>query len=220
MTIDIEGETIRDIEIIDDRKEVRESMAFAVEDLQLNPVKCSGPIWDVDKFIREMISNTQAAICDHHLRVGDYSPVNGDHIVARLYKEKFPALLCTRWEAAEINQMRPLRRYIPVLINPGDLTPDTIVDGIRQCIEEFRGNFREERQPWRTMVRIEDIMKEDSGEYFYFFLPTWDAQTPFRLPLSELPESLRPVKLPHRLHAYVNLGADSAEELFFERWEK
>jgi hypothetical protein len=221
VTIDVAGKTIRDIEIIDDRDEVRESMAYAVEELRLNPIKYEGPIWDLDDFIRMTLNTTQAAICDHHLRVRDYSPVNGSEIVARLYQNKFPALLCTRWEAADINDMRPLRRYIPVLVSPDGLTPDTIIDGIRQCVDEFHGEFREERRPWRTLVRIEDIMRDDNGDFFYFFVPAWDAQTGFRLPLLAIPEVLRKSgKSPHRLHALVNLGADSAEELFFDGWEK
>jgi hypothetical protein len=220
MPIDIAGTTIENVEIIDDREEVRESMAYSVEELRLNAVKHEGPIWNVEAFISETMEIAQAAICDHHLRVGQYSPVNGSDIVARLYKHAFPALLCTRWQAADINEMRPLRRFIPVLVNPDELTPDMIVAGLRQCLDEFRGEFSEGRRPWRTLVRIEDIIQDPTGEHFYFFVPAWDAHTGFRLPLSSLPLALpKPLKRPHRVHAYVNLGAESAEELFFDGWE-
>src|SRR5436305_8267255 len=130
MAIEVVDKTIRSIEIIDDSEKARESMGYPVEELRLIPVKYAGPIGNLEDLIREIVSTAQAAICDHHLRVGDYSRVNGSDIVARLYQKEFPALLCTRWETADINDMRPLRRYIPVLVNPDELTPDAIVDGI------------------------------------------------------------------------------------------
>jgi hypothetical protein len=70
-------------------------------------------------------------------------------------------------------------------------------------------------------VRIEDIVRESGLEFFYFFIPAWDSHAGFRLPVSVLPERLaKPDTLPQRLHAFVNLGAESAEALFFDGWEK
>src|ERR1700740_3510201 len=126
MPLTIAGTEIRTVEIVDDRPEVRESMAFPVEELDLQALKYDGPIGDLDKFIDEVRHSAEAVICDHHLRIGDYSRVNGSEIVARLYRDEFPALLCTRWQQADLQEMRPLRRFIPVLLEPGELTPDTI----------------------------------------------------------------------------------------------
>ena len=49
-----------------------------------------------------MVSNgVQAAICDHHLKKHDYSVVDGAELIAELYQNRFPALLCTRWGDAQ-----------------------------------------------------------------------------------------------------------------------
>jgi hypothetical protein len=134
---------------------------------------------------------------------------------------QFPAVLCTKWYSAVIDEMRQYRRFIPSLIDPASLDPTTIVTGIESCIREFSGDYRPVRRPWRTLIRIEQLRQADGGNGLAFVvIPAWSSNEVVKLPITLIPpEILKKLGEGSRLHAKVNLGAVSNEELFFEDWE-
>ena len=134
---------------------------------------------------------------------------------------KFPALLCTKWHTADIDEMRPYRRYIPSLIVPANLEPASIKSGLEVCIREFDGDYRPVRRPWRALIRIEDVRKTDGGsEFVKVVVPAWNSNEVVRLSASMIPRDIfKKLEAGTRLHAKVNLGAVGNEDLFFEEWE-
>lgn len=219
MSLTIASHSIQRIHVIDDDPSARESYGEVVEDLDLEPILADNNYHDFDSFVQQVVSMGDAAICDHHLRKQHYASFNGAELVARMYTLQFPALLCTRREEADIDEIRPFRRSIPILLKPRDLNPETIHVGLQLCISEFNDDFQPSRKAWRTLVRIDDV--DPDGIFFYVVVPGWDAQQVIRLRLQDLPQNIKEVVVGGqlRLHAKVNLGAEANEDLYFEDWE-
>jgi hypothetical protein len=221
MAITIAKRSIKKISIIDDQALVRDSYELSVDDLGLESVSETGPLERLPLCVEGVRKRADAAICDYNLKVKAYSSFNGAELAAEFYKVKFPAVLCTKWHTAVVDEMRQFRRFIPSMVDPAKLDPTSIKIGIESCFREFDGDFRAVRRPWRTLIRVEDIRKTDQGsEFVYVVVPAWNSNEVVKLPATLIPaEVIQQLGAGSRLHAKVNLGAVGNEELFFEEWE-
>ena len=220
MALTLAGNTITRVKIVDDKPDVRKIMAINVRDAELEPVLEDGPLPPLEEFISTSITNTDAAICDHRLNPGRYARFNGAEAVARFYEHRWPALLCTTWSPADIDAMRRYLRKIPVLIHTDELNPDAIAEGLEYCIRELNNEFLPSRRPWRTLVRVEEVDKEMAPPMFFVVLSGWHSSDKIRLPLNIMPSELQSrIKPGVRLHAQVNKGAESQDNLYFESFE-
>lgn len=218
MTLPLElgGRTVSSVSIFDDQEDVRQSYQETVTDSGLKPILEPGPLPDDPESVAALMLRADAAIWDHHLRVKSYSSKNGAEWVAECTRANWPALLCTKWEGAAPDEIRRYRRFIPVLLNPSDLSPDSLRTGLAICCDELAGRVRPTRRGWRTLVRVEDA----SEGMVYVILPSWNANEVVALPLRDLPTDLRPLATEgRRFHTKVNLGAETQSELFFFDWE-
>jgi CheY-like chemotaxis protein len=214
-----EGSILHRVSVIDDEAEVRASYAEYLEDLGLEPVDVPGPIVDsLDRFVEASRLRSQAAICDHRMKPSSYAGFDGAQLVSEFNQKRFPALLCTRFEA-DIDEIRPYRKHIPILLNWEDLMdPDTILLSFERLVAELRGEPPPSRRPWRTLVHVYDVDCERG--FVHIFLPGWDPHKGLRLRIKDLPLAVRPLLRPdYRLLAHVNIGAENPEDLFFDNWE-
>ena len=117
-----------------------------------------------------------------------------------------------------LDEIRPSRRFIPVMLRPDELDPASLVQGFQRCIDEFKGTFQSNRRPWRTLVRIEEI--DMDRQCLYLVVPGWNRNEVIRLRTSDLPKEIfERIGDQKRFHAQINIGAEGSEELYFERWE-
>ncbi len=209
--------------VLDDDPTARNGYRFAIEDMDAQPVFEEGPLWDFDQAVTRMTSNGNAAICDYHLRARNYASFNGAQVVAALYNSNYPAILCTRFEKTQADEIRIHRRNVPVLITPSDMYPETLLGGFRVCQDEFDGNFQPSRRPWRTLIRVEgmEVPDDRARGYFLAIVPAWDSNEGIKIFMDSVPESVQiRIKSGHmRFHAQVNLGAEKLEDLYFDEWE-
>lgn len=216
-SLQIGTKSIEKVWLIDDDPAVRATYEDSVEDLQLKAVNQPGPLPDLDTFTKSFAAD--AAICDHHLAPHKYAPFNGATLVAKWYDLRFPAILCTKVENA-MDEIRPYRRRIPVLLKELGLNPDSIKLGFEKCIGEFNGQFSSTRRGWRTLVRVVDVDRIPTNKTVYVVVSAWDSNREIRLQLQELPKDIQELVTPStRLHAVVNIGAESHEDLYFDNWE-
>src|ERR1017187_5208929 len=220
MGLVIAHHTIERVAIIDDQQAARATFEEIVEDLQLRPVPQGGPLNGLADYVNLLPTVADAALCDHHLKVSAYASFNGADLVARCNQQGFPTLLCTNWNHADIDEMRHLRRYIPILVRPGKLDPESMRNGFQKCIEEFGGTFDPSRRPWRALVRIVELRDDPGQRAAYVVVPAWESEEVVRIPASALPGDFF-AKTPEgaRVHARVNIGAESHEDLYFTDWE-
>lgn len=225
MTILLSGRSIHRVAIIDDDEEVREAYKEPVTDLGLVPLVKEGPLGDFEQFVRKTQQEGEAAICDHHLgKRGSYATFDGARAVAEWYQRQFPALLCTTWEAANIDDLRAHRRYLPVLLKPSELEPDTIKKGLEICINEFNGKFRSSRKSWRVQLRVESVDPAGSNRDRCVFVSVtgWKIADVIRLRMDRLPDAAKATIENGAvfLHARANLGAERHEDIYFYDWEE
>ncbi|TAK14727.1 MAG: hypothetical protein EPO32_00960 [Anaerolineae bacterium] len=217
MGLVILGVQLDTVIIIDDDPEVRKSYQWTVSDLGLNGNELAGPLPPIDRFFQEFNHTNAGVLSDHKLTVKDYAKFNGAKILYRMYEMSIPAILCTTWETAGLDEIRKYRKNIPVMLNPKDLDPDTLQMGFEICIREFKGDFQTHRKSDRTLIRIEEFDKE----YAYVVVPAWDSKEVIRLSTDTLPANIQEeVKdnTPYRLYASVNLGAEDHKDVYFDQW--
>jgi hypothetical protein len=219
LSIRIDHRTLNRIAIVDDDKAVRDTYETSIAELQVEAVNEAGPLPTLEEFVIAAPTRADAAVCDFKLRVKNYAAFDGAELVARWFEHGFPALLCTKWDRASIDELRRFRSKIPVLVRPTELDPDRIVAGLAICIQEFAGRLLSSRKAYRTLVRVEEVTV-DRLPYAYVVVPAWNPSEVVRLLMSDIPANVQPrVKAEARLYAEVNLGAESYEDLFFRSWE-
>lgn len=220
MSLNLGGDTITRVDVVDDKSDARKIMALTVDEANLEPVLENGPLPSLNQFVDAAIKKADAAICDYKLNLGKYAGFTGAEAVAKFYDSKWPALLCTTYGKADIDAMRLYRRKIPVLIRTDNLSPDTIAIGLEYCIRELKTNFSPDRKPWRTLVRIEEVDKEMFPLMFFVVLPGWCSTDKIRLPFDIIPSDLQKnIKPGVRFHAQVNKGAENQDDLYFDNFE-
>ncbi len=219
MPLLIDNKTFASVSIVDDDNEARDSYEYPIEELGLTVVPQAKPLKNLQQFVEALPTRADAVLCDYHLRKkGNYANFNGDELVAACYRKRFPALLCTSYTDVDVFLMRSRRRFIPALLKPRELDPENIAKGFEQCVREFGGVFQPSRRPWRTQVRVEEVV--DEREYFYVVISGWSSREKIRVSYDDVPPKIQPlIKPERRLHAHVNVGAEKHEELYFDSWE-
>ena len=218
MSLRIADLIVNRVLVIDDDPKQWDGYGYPIEEMGLQPVYEKGPLRTIAELLASFRKQADALVCDYHLRIKNFSDHDGDHVVASCNYAGFPALLCTTFADGETTLMRSKRRYIPTLLKPDTYNPDAIHRGFERCVNEHKGIFDPSRKPWRTLVRIVEVV--EARRYFYVLIPGWDAKQKIRVYLDDLPAGLHgKIKPSDRMHAQVNLGATSSDELYFSDWE-
>jgi hypothetical protein len=216
----IEDRTISTVGVVDDDPGAREGYELLLQDANVDPTGEAGPLGTLADFVVQAKVRMDAVLCDHHLRIHNYSTFDGAQLAAALYDVSVPAILCTRWEDAQLDLIRPYRDRIPALLQLEDLNPDSFVDALRLTVRELQGEFSQQRRPWRTQVHIVDVGTDEQAEFFYVDLPVWTSDKIIRLRKSILTSDfVDRLEIDARWHAQVNAGAEDSWELYFRDWE-
>lgn len=226
MSIRIQNKLIEKVRLIDDDVGVRQSYKFQVEELNIDAAEVTGPIADIPSLLQSFDTKNNAVICDFNLKVKNYSLINGDEIVSGLYQKNVPVVLCTRADHLP-EAIKRRRRHIPVILSPSNLSPENLYQAFEVCIEEFNGDFKAVRKPWRTFLRIEggELLGNDDLLQVNLVIPEWDPSTllSFEWYIGQN-EALRKVRdgIAHgdivRIYATVNVGAGGPDDLYVEEW--
>ncbi len=217
----IRDREIRAVSIVDDDPEARGAYALPLEDLEIEPIPQEGPLPPFEEFWLAIRGRSDAVLCDHHLKKGNYADFNGAEAVAAWYDMGFPAVLCTKWENAQIDEIRPYRARIPALIQPDQLAsdPEVLIRALEECILEMSGEHTPARRPWQAQVYVVDVETEGAAPFFYVELPGWPIDEVIRLRKQDIPPEIRERLVPEfRCHATVNLGADASDQVYFDSW--
>ena len=213
----IEGKEISRVHIVDDDPAARDSYAYPIEDLELEPIKVEGPVDRPDSFVADL-RPSDAVVCDYHLRRHSYSTCDGDELMAACYKARIPGMLGTSYTDVGVTIPRDHLRYIPALLKTNSPEPKTFVESWGKCLREFSGTFHPTRKPWRSLVRVEEV--DNDLKCFYVVVSSWDVNKKIRIDRGSIPKKIRKLLQPgKRFHAKVNTGAESHEDLFFVSWE-
>ena len=214
--------SIHTILVIDDNASVRETLSFPIEAAERTPILRTEPLGSLEAFLGAP-RTADAAISDYHLSPGNFASFDGAQLVSSWYKQRFPAILCTQFDKANVARFRVLRRWIPVLIPPSELDQDSLMQGLELAQREFQDHFIPKRRPWRALVRFVEFSELEN--YANARLPGWSEEV-VALRASDLPDVVKQgIKQASerqdefRCYATANLGAETNEELYLSDWE-
>ncbi|RPF25998.1 hypothetical protein [Georgenia muralis] len=204
--------------IVDDDPNVRRAYALTVEDASLQAVQVDGPIDSLQGFVAGLEMKRAGAVCDFELGARNFAHFTGAELVSEWYKSGVPAVLCTRFEKAQLDRIRPYREWIPCLLTPSELNPDSLMESLKVVAREIAGHYRQSRTAYRTLIRVVEIDPGDAGA-FLFEMPGWSTDIILRFRLADLPRDLRGQIAPgFCTHVRANLGAEKFEDLYFTDW--
>ena len=98
--------------IVDDEPEARDSYAYPVEEVGLEPVKVQGPVGTPESFIAG-VEPSDVVLSNYRLKRHGYALCDGDVLMAECYKAGIPGALCTTFTDAGITIRRDCLSYIP-----------------------------------------------------------------------------------------------------------
>lgn len=214
---------IDSILILDDNPRVREDYTFPIEAAGRKAIPVDGKLGSLESFLARDL-HAEAAVSDYQLSPGNYASFDGATLVSAWYRQRFPAILCTTFDKSNVAQFRALRRWIPIIMPPTDLDPDSLMQGLELVQRELQDEFVPARRPWRALVRFVEFDEEINTANAR--LPGWsDEVVAFRA--SDLPEFIREsagtaakAGDEYRCFAIANLGSESNDELYVSEWEE
>lgn len=213
----IQDREIKRVLIVDDDPAARESYAYPIEELDLEPVEVPR-VQDTSRSFVSMAEDSDAVVCDYHLKRRSYARFDGDHLLAACFKGGIPGVLCTTFTDSADTIRRDYLRYIPALLKTCSPEPSALIEAWRVCLAEMNDSFLPTRRPWRTLVRVEEV--DSQRGFFYAVISSWDAEKKIKIGAEGVPAEIRrDLEAGKRFHAKVNTGADSYEDLFFDEWE-
>jgi CheY-like chemotaxis protein len=210
------------IAIVDDDKESREIIEWQLKDGGFDTIVIDEPV-GLDEFAlaQRVAAVADAAVCDHRLMTYGLAMCYGSSLVAQLYSMGIPSVLETQFFDSDKDvSIRKFRDKIPVVLRRGERNITAIAGGLLTCLSEIKGELIESRRPHRTLVCVEDIKTEDGETVIDVTIPAWGDDA-VRLPVSLFPSLLRDTIRQHDdFIAYVNIGADKSEDLYFKNFER
>lgn len=217
------------ITIIDDDPNAANVTADNIQDIGdfEFQIIAQGAFKKVDDLAAQMIMGQTCVVCDHRLSPYGLASFSGAEFVSYCNNNDTPAILLTQFSEQDDDvSIRRYRRHVPVLLPRHYLSPEAIDNGLKTCWQEIKGEVAEIRRPHRTLVEIAYLKTEDSEDVVDAFIPGWKTDVAVRFPLSLIDDKWQSTvkstlnkKERAYLFAEVNIGADTAADLFFEKFE-
>lgn len=207
--------SISSVAVVDDDAESRRSIGWTLSDSGLEMKELDGPLRNVTDTRHQVYLEANALICDHYLSVSNYAQFGGAELVSECIRSGSLAILCTRFLWPDIDDIRSLLRYIPVVRRSDELNePEELYEAFALCAEELDGNVPSDRKIWRAQIVVERIERP----YFDVSVPSWQLEETIRLRLEDTPHEVRSkIGIGFRMHVWANLGAETSDR-FFITW--
>jgi hypothetical protein len=213
---------VKKVAIIDDDENAVEMAKLELLEAEFEPVPIDkGSFRGIQELVSLISTIADGAICDHRLGWAGFADFYGANLVALLYDRKLPAILVTQYvDIDEDVSIRRWRRKIPVLLSRDKTSSSVIKEGLTSCLLEFGGRIPHNRIPHRSMIRITGVSSESGEKVVDVIVPSWNPTRAVRFPVSIItPELHSQIKPGQRLIAYVNIGAEKSEDLYFDEFE-
>ena len=218
----LHNKPIRNIAIVDDREEARNSMSDMVQDAGFCPIPCTEiKEHSLGEFVSRIIRDSDGAVFDHNLSLGGYANFDGAEAVVHLYDKGFPAILLTQVQGYDSVEIVSNRKKIPYFTDSFDVDANQIFEGFERCVREFKRDIPPDRRPYKTIARVESIdLRESHRRVVDLAIPAWDTTELVPLPYDYVYGMINAeLKLDMHLVAEVNIGAECYQDLFVENIE-
>lgn len=209
------------VAIVDDDPSTAEGTAVLVEGAGHEPILVTKLPRKAVEGASVIAGQSDALVCDHRLQPRNLAKYYGAELVASFMQLKKPGVLLSQFIGPDNDvSIRRWRKDLPVVLARDALDVDRIAEGLKFCAAEIAGKISPERRAVRQLFRVEGIGEESKQKVADVVVPGWRATKAVRIPLDLFPKDLRKkVKRGARFFALINVGAQSDEDLFFEKFE-
>ncbi|MBN1328043.1 MAG: hypothetical protein JXA54_01105 [Candidatus Heimdallarchaeota archaeon] len=174
-----------------------------------------------DEFLNS--EKIEMLVSDHRLSEhGNYATYTGAQAIAEGYKSGRGGVLITSYENEDIEfTIRQFRRWIPSLIHSKELNPETLATALLEADREVRQKIpAKNRLPFRTLMTIVSVDARGPEKIVKVIMSQWNINEEVGFPLHLVPKKMQVfVKPDNMLLAQVNIEANKAEELYFDKFE-
>jgi hypothetical protein len=178
----------------------------------------------VDDVVKQIMTVSEGAFCDHHLRGGHQVDFSGAQIVAELTARNFPSVLFTGVLPEERYSIRRNMPSIPAFLHRSDgLGPAQLLPALAESVAEINSGVRPRRRlARRTPVTIVNSRLTGGVHLVEALVSGWHGLEPIEIPADLLaaPWSTTPADaVGNTFFAGVNLGESDPDLVFFEDFE-
>lgn len=214
-------EDVRVVAVLDDVDDDREMTTMAVQAAGFTVIEMPGQL-DIDGAISWLRANAHALVTDHNLRWGDAAPFSGAELARRCNEIGFPAVLVTGYTVDTFTSIREHRRGVPELVLRGELDGDRVASALAVVYGEVTDRPSVTREPRPAIVRV-DRVNAEAGQ-IDVVVSQWNPHLKVSMPMSLLGTENVPDDpadlVDRRYFAIVNTGAESEEDLYFEKFQE
>lgn len=214
------------VAIVDDDGDDRLALQDTLDEAEYTTIVREAPISDTSELMSWLSDVGADAIgCDHFLSGSDYAGFHGAEAMSLIYREmKLPGFLTSAFIATGgALEIRRERQFLPSVVHKGDWSPDVLRHAIEYCARELGGDIPLGRRAQRTGIEITRFHSYRRDPVVEAILPGWNPRSSVEFPLDLIQdEELKTNVVAGQvtwLIAWVNVGAESAEDLFFLDFE-
>lgn len=211
-------EQIRNIAVVDDDDDAALTIIHALEDAGFSPFRQSAE-QNIADLVHAIISNSDAAVCDHRLRYGGFADISGAELAAALVERGHPTILVTQYldQYADI-AIRNFRSNLPVVLRRQDADePEELRAGFARCIEELKNGKIKERKLERTLLKVEQVTDVGGIRVIDAIVYGWNPKETVRFALDLVKAEDRDLVDDQTcLMAFTNFSTEEKVDLYFE----
>jgi len=213
------------VAVVDDILEDADLTATLVREAGFVPVIIAPPPPSIEHLLSRIRNDARALVCDHRLTGTANVAYYGAEVVARSNKDHIPAVLLTTYADVDTQSIRRWRSGIPRLLRRGrESDPDTLFESLVQADEEASGRYEDNRRAFRTVVRVEGVRTVEGTRVAEVVVSAWNPSEVVEIPLALMAGAVGEASDDQlrgkRFMAYVNIYADTADELYFRDFEE
>lgn len=214
------------LSVLDDEDDVAEGLVRRLRGEGFAVERVTPPSPRLEDTVQAIMTVSDAALCDHHLRGGLAVDFSGAEIVAVLTEQHFPSVLFTGVLPQERYPIRRNMSRIPALLNRADeggLRNARVIAALRESVAEVREGSRTAwRRGRRTPITIVGSRTTGNERLVSGLISGWAGQDAVDIPIDLLAGkwALSPDDAIGRTFmATVNIGQPDSDQLFFEAFD-
>ncbi|MFL6585505.1 MAG: hypothetical protein ACJ8GV_01270 [Luteimonas sp.] len=212
---------IRTVAVVDDNRDAGAVLVHTLQDAGLEGEWIS-PEAPMVSFVADLISKSDAVICDHRLGYAAQAGYTGAMLANALVEGGHPTILVTQYLDQEADvAIRKFRANLPVVLRRQDASdPDELREALAACLREIRGGPTGSRRSQKTAITIDAVFDHGSEAVVDAVVHGWNAQDAVRFPLSLVQPDLRSSVKPGAIfYVSTNLSAQEKVDLYFDGFE-
>ena len=214
------------ISVIEDEPDLVESLQRGLERKghEVTIIAPTSP--RIEDTIEQVLAVSDGALCDHHLQGGLDVDFSGAEVVAALTERGFPAVLFTGVLPEQRYAIRRNMARIPAFLPrdaEGGLRPKRVLGALADSVREVQLHEpRANRMGRRTPVTVLSSRRTGNESLVELLVSGWPGRESVEVPADLLAEpwahSPRDAE-GKTFFAYVNIGEEDVDKLFFDRFE-